>query len=137
MDQAREIFGKTFGKGCRNLPPLKGQDRRKLVHGDIVNVVNINSKENIQLSQVMKFREFTAAQGVELVCECRRWLLSIRVKYSIIADDPMVSQILKLTNTVPRAASNRQSSGIAVGTNFLLNGSLVVVISFSVDDVTF
>jgi hypothetical protein len=93
MDRAREIFGTTFGIGCRKLPPLKGQDRRKLVHSDMVNVVNMNSPENIQLGLV-KFREFTAAQGVELVYEFRRRLLSIRVKYSrVIADDPMVSQI--------------------------------------------
>jgi hypothetical protein len=116
---------------------LKGQNRRKLVHGDIVNVANINSPENIQLGQVVKFREFIAAQGVELFHEFRRRLLSIRVKHScIIADNPMVSQILKFTHTVRRPASNRQSSGIAVGKNFLLNGSLVAVISSSVDDVT-
>jgi hypothetical protein len=93
MDRAREIFGTTFRIDCRKLPPLKGQDRRKLVHSDMVNVVNMNSPENIQLGLV-KFREFTAAQGVELLYEFKRRLPSIRVKYSrVIADDPMVSQI--------------------------------------------
>jgi hypothetical protein len=72
MERAWEIFGTTFGICCRNLPPLKGQERQKLLHGDIVHVVDVDSSENIQLNEGIMFKEFIAAQGVELVYECRK-----------------------------------------------------------------
>jgi hypothetical protein len=137
MDRARQIFGTTFGIGSRNSPPLKGQEPRTLQHGDIVNLVNMNCMENLQLSQAAKFKEFTAAQGVELVFEAAKRVLSIRVKYSrVMADDAMVGHLLKLTpQPSSNVASNIRRRIIKVGTNFLLNGSLVVVISSDLDNV--
>jgi hypothetical protein len=106
MDRARQIFGTTFGVGCRNQPPLKGQDCRKLLHGDIVNIANVESPENTQLIDGLKFKEFTAAQGVELVYEYGKRLLSIRVRYSrILANDPLVSRVL---NLLPSMMSSNQ-----------------------------
>lgn len=46
MDRAREVFGTTFGIGCRNLPPLKGEPRRQLVHGDISSMFLIIISKN-------------------------------------------------------------------------------------------
>jgi hypothetical protein len=40
------LFGTTFGKGCRYLPPQKGEGIRKLVGGDIVNIVDVLASEN-------------------------------------------------------------------------------------------
>ena len=137
MDRARQIFGTTFGVGCRNQPPLKGQDCRKLLHGDIVNIANVESPENTQLIDGLKFKEFTAAQGVELVYEYGKRLLSIRVRYSrILANDPLVSRVLNLLPSMPQPARNPQRRGIAIGTKFLLNGSLVAVIKSTVDEVS-
>ena len=137
MDRARQIFGTTFGVGCRNQPPLKGQDCRKLLHGDIVNIANVESPENTQLIDGLKFKEFTAAQGVELVYEYGKRLLSIRVRYSrILANDPLVSRVLNLLPSMPQPAPNPQCRRIAIGTKFLLNGSLVAVIKSTVDEVS-
>jgi hypothetical protein len=49
MERAKEVFGNTFGIGSRNLPPLKDELCRKVIHGDIINVVNVSSVENTKL----------------------------------------------------------------------------------------
>jgi hypothetical protein len=79
MDAARKLFGRMFGIGCRNIPPQKGHAVRKLLHGDIVNVVDVSSTENQEVRRVVQFKEFFAAQGVEFVYEVHKRLLSIRV----------------------------------------------------------
>lgn len=52
------------------------------------------------------FKEFIAAQGVELVYECRKRSISIRVKYGrTMAEDAMATRILKLSHAVPESAT--------------------------------
>ncbi len=74
---------------------------------------------------------------MELVFEAAKRVLSIRVKYSrVMADDAMVGHLLKLMpQPSSNVASNIRRRIIKVGTNFLLNGSLVVVISSDLDNV--
>lgn len=57
---AHNLFGTTFGVGCRNLPPHKGKGPLKLLHGDIVNLANVEAPEN-QEDQLATFKEFIVA----------------------------------------------------------------------------
>ncbi len=138
MDRAREVFGTTFGVGCRNMPPLKGQMVRQLVHGDIVNLVNVSCIDNNNLQlQGPKVKEFIAAQRVDLVYESAKRQLSIRTKYSRVnAEDALV---LRFLNWLPASTANTQPSTnarrrpIAVGTNFMFHGNLVKVVNSTSD----
>ncbi len=94
LEAARKLFGRTFGVGCWNIPPHKGHDVRKLLYGDIVNVINVRSPENEEARRAVRFKEFIIAQGVEFVFELQRRLLSIRVRYSSHkAESPLVQNI--------------------------------------------
>jgi hypothetical protein len=134
MDAARKLFGRTFGIGCRNIPPQKGHAVRKLLHGDIVNVVDVSSTENQEARRAVRFKEFIAAQGVEFVYEVHKRLLSIRVRYSSLnAEMPEVGRWLGFQQRVEAplstaASITNSSRPIAIGTNFLHRGELVVVI---------
>ncbi len=67
---------------------------RKLLYGDIVNVINVSSPENEEARRAVRFKEFIIAQGVEFVFELQRRLLSIRVRYSSHkAESPLVQNI--------------------------------------------
>lgn len=91
ISAACNIFGTTFGIGCWNLPPQKGEDIRVLQHSDIINFVDVDSLENQQQQHVLKFKEFIIAQGIELVFEAERPILSIRAQYSTLkANSPLV-----------------------------------------------
>lgn len=131
MTAARNFFGKTFGIGCRNLPPHKGEGIRRLLQGDIVNFVNVDAPENQQVP-LNRFREFIIAQGVELVFESSRRLLSIRVRYSRYnAENDTIQKALGFvrepSQRLPNSPSRRTARCILVGTTFMLNGGLVKV----------
>jgi hypothetical protein len=134
IQAACKLFGRTFGIGCRNIPPHNGHDVRKLLYGDIINLVNVISAENQQARGSARFKEFIVAQGVEFVFEVQRGPLSIRVRYSSHkAESPQVQNILCIQQRIEApllSASSISSSNrpIAIGTNFLLQGGLVVVI---------
>jgi hypothetical protein len=76
LERSREIFGTTFGTGCRNMSPLKGEPRRELVYGDIVNVVNVSDNNLAELASC-SFKEFIAPQSIDLVYDFVNRLLSI------------------------------------------------------------
>jgi hypothetical protein len=142
MDQqsvakARKLFGRTFGIGCRNLPPHKGHGIRKLLHRDIINIINVDLNDN---QHTEGFREFVAAQGVELVFNPETRALSIRVRYSKVnAEDPMVSVALNFTRSdliaQPPIQQHRSNRVVLVGTKFLHMGELVEVTASNYDSV--
>jgi hypothetical protein len=136
MERSREIFGTTFGIGCRNMPPLKGEPRRELVYGDIVNVVNV-AENNLAELACQSFKEFIAPQSIDLVYDFANRLLSIRVRYSRAnAHDAVVRNILQSppANLQP-PRNNSQLRGISLGTAFILDGNLVRVVRSSIDSV--
>ncbi len=45
LQTARGIFGTTFGIGTHNIPPCKGNTRKVLEVGNIINLVNITEPE--------------------------------------------------------------------------------------------
>jgi hypothetical protein len=80
VEKARHVFGITFGIGCRNLPPAKGESERKLLHGDVVNIIDVEANVVQPLHQDT-FKEFVSLQGIELVFQPETRVLSIRVRY--------------------------------------------------------
>jgi hypothetical protein len=136
MERSREIFGTTFGIGCRNMPPLKGEPRRELVYGNIVNVVNVAENNLAELASY-SFKDFIAPQSIDLVYDFANRLLSIRVRYSRAnAHDAVVHNILRSppTNLQP-PHNNSQLRGISLGTAFILDGNLVRVMRSSIDSI--
>jgi len=127
MERAHEVFGLTFGVGCRNEAPLKGHARRVLLQGDSVNVVNVHSAENSIVQ--CRFKEFISAERIDFVYEPLKRLVSVRAKYlHVMAENAVVTNILKLcTSRVPNPTATRKRP-INVGTNFLFQGNLVVVV---------
>jgi hypothetical protein len=127
MERAREVFGLTFGVGCRNGAPLKGHARRVLLQGDSVNVINTHSAENSIVQR--RFKEFISAKSIDFVYEPLKRLLSVQAKYShVMAESAVVATILKLcTFRVPNPTATRKRP-INVGTNFLFQVNLVVVV---------
>jgi hypothetical protein len=58
IQAARKLFDRTFCIGCRNILPHKEHDVRKLLYGDIINLVNISSAEYQQAKGSARFEEF-------------------------------------------------------------------------------
>jgi hypothetical protein len=130
LSVAREVFGRTFGIGTRNLPPRKGAPRKVLEVGNKINLVNTSVLLNQQV-----FCEHIASERIDLVYEELTRTLSIRIKYSsVLAEDPRVSEVLHFVQPLqqpepdpPRIRPLRRPRGIAVGTSFVHNGKLFTV----------
>ncbi len=134
MERSREIFGTTFAIGCRNMPPLKGEGKRQLLYGDIVNIVNMNDNDLASIAS-RRFREVVPLQSIDFVYDNVSRLLSIRVRYSnVVAQAAMVKQVLHVSVAQPNVCRPRHA--IALGTAFLLDGSLVKVTNSSAEYVT-
>jgi hypothetical protein len=129
MRRSREIFGVTFAIGCRNMPPLKGEGKRQLVYGDIVNIVHV-AENDLGALAGRRYREIVALQSVDFAYNHVNRLLSIRIRYSnVLAQDAVVREVLHLSVPEPQMPGNLHRRGAALGTALLLNGSLVKVIS--------
>jgi hypothetical protein len=137
MERSREIFGVTFAIGCRNMPPLKGEEKRQLLYGDLVNIVNVNDNDLASIAG-RRFREVVALQSIDFVYDNLSRLLSIRVRYSkVLAQAAVVRDVLHVSVAEPQVRGNMQRRrAIALGTAFLLDGSLVKVMSSNVEYVT-
>jgi hypothetical protein len=114
------ILLKTFSIGYCNLPPHKGEGIRRLLHGDIINFVNVDTPENQQVP-LDHFQEFIVAQGVEFVYVFSRCLLSIRVCYSKCNAEHNIVQrtlgfIRDLIQPLPNVPSRQTGRHILVGT---------------------
>lgn len=130
VEKARHVFGITFGIGCRNLPPAKGESERKLLHGDVVNIIDVEANVVQPLHQDT-FNEFVSLQGIELVFQPETRVLSIRVRYCRTnAESLVVKRTLNFIPVVPVQTipqHRRRNRAILVGTKFFLEGQLVEV----------
>jgi hypothetical protein len=125
METARQLFGRTFGIGTRNIPPRKGLPRKVMEVGNIVNVVDVSG-----MDMQGKFKEFTAEQRIDLVYEEASRMLSVRVVYrDVKAEHELVSRILKFPtlavtpeNNVVPPARVRRVRAVPPETLFVYNG---------------
>jgi hypothetical protein len=126
LQQAREIFGSTFGIGSQNHAPRKGYGCRVLQVGDVVNIVKLPAE--VMINPTENFKEFIPAERIELVYEEVSRTLSIRAKYGrVLVEDPNVSAalgfnqpLIRPQNTNPDVQQQlRREQLICVGTTFI------------------
>jgi len=104
------------------------------LYGDIVNIVNVNDNDLASIAS-RRFREVVPLQSIDFVYDNVSRLLSIRVRYSnVVAQAAVVKQVLHVSVAQPNVRRPRRA--IALGTAFLLDGSLVKVTNSSAEYVT-
>jgi hypothetical protein len=133
MQTARGIFGTTFGIGTRNIPPRKGNPRKVLEVGNIINLVELTEPEP-EPPRKKKFKEFISNQRIDLLFEEATRMLTVRITYSDLkAEAPIVSDILGFPRVDVTPTSNnparhaRRVEAVPNDTLFLYNDKLFTV----------
>lgn len=132
MAVARDLFGRTFGIGSRNIPPRKGFPKKVLEVGITINIIDTSSPNRYN-----KFKEFICDQRIDLVFEEFSRRLIIRVVYSDVkAETPIVADVLKfprvlqppvepIDNNPPQRI--RKVKAVPCNTTFIYNDKMYTV----------